>query len=85
MTTTAYRWTRFSERAPRATVGRRARVVGFTRGIRTFTQSPYVFTSLPNARAFVGHPTTTSGYVLLGLSYFGSKLVLETVLGKHWG
>ena len=28
---------------------------------------------------------TLSGYVLLGLSYFGSKLVLETVLGKHWG
>jgi ABC-type uncharacterized transport system permease subunit len=26
-----------------------------------------------------------SGYLLLGLSYFGSKLVLETVLGRHWG
>jgi putative ABC transport system permease protein len=47
--------------------GQRARVVGFTKGIRTFTQSPYVFTSLPNARTFAGHPSTTSGYVLLGL------------------
>jgi ABC-type uncharacterized transport system permease subunit len=28
---------------------------------------------------------TLSGYVLLGLSYFGSKLVLEVILGKHWG
>lgn len=28
---------------------------------------------------------TIAGYVLLGLSYFGSKLVLESVLGKHWG
>ena len=28
---------------------------------------------------------TIAGYVLLGLSYFGSKLVLENVLGKHWG
>jgi putative ABC transport system permease protein len=28
--------------------GRRARVVGFTRGIRSFTTSPYVFTSLAN-------------------------------------
>ena len=28
---------------------------------------------------------TLTGYVLLGLSYFGSKLVLENVLGKHWG
>ena len=32
--------------------GRRARVVGFTTGIRTFTQSPYVFTSLKNARDY---------------------------------
>ena len=28
---------------------------------------------------------TLVGYVLLGLSYFGSKLVLENVLGRHWG
>jgi len=28
---------------------------------------------------------TLAGYALLGLSYFGSKLILETVLGKHWG
>ena len=28
---------------------------------------------------------TLAGYVLLGLSYFGSKLVLEKLLGTHWG
>jgi ABC-type uncharacterized transport system permease subunit len=28
---------------------------------------------------------TLAGYALLGLSYFGSKLVLENVLGRHWG
>jgi ABC-type uncharacterized transport system permease subunit len=28
---------------------------------------------------------TFAGYVLLGLSYFGSKLILENILGKHWG
>ena len=28
---------------------------------------------------------TLAGYVLLGLSYFGSKLILENVLGTHWG
>ena len=28
---------------------------------------------------------TLAGYVLLGLSYFGSKIVLENLLGKHWG
>ena len=26
-----------------------------------------------------------SGYALLALAYFGSKLVLETLLGRHWG
>lgn len=28
---------------------------------------------------------TLSGFALLGLAYFGSKLVLETILGRHWG
>ena len=28
---------------------------------------------------------TLAGYVLLVLSYFGSKLILEQVLGRHWG
>lgn len=26
-----------------------------------------------------------AGFVLLGLSYFGAKLVLEDLLGRHWG
>jgi len=34
--------------------GYRARVVGFTRGIRSFTTSPYVFTSFKNAQDFAG-------------------------------
>jgi putative ABC transport system permease protein len=32
--------------------GHRARVVGFTRGIRSFTTSPYVFTSFKNAQNY---------------------------------
>lgn len=28
---------------------------------------------------------TLVGFVLLALAYFGSKFVLESVLGKHWG
>ena len=28
---------------------------------------------------------TFTGYTLLGLSYFGSKIILENFLGKHWG
>jgi ABC-type uncharacterized transport system permease subunit len=26
-----------------------------------------------------------SGFALLGLAYFGSKIVLEAILGRHWG
>ena len=33
--------------------GRRARMVGFTHGIRSFTTSPYVFTTFKNAQDFV--------------------------------
>jgi ABC-type uncharacterized transport system permease subunit len=28
---------------------------------------------------------TLGGFVVLGLAYFGNKLVLETFLGRHWG
>lgn len=28
---------------------------------------------------------TLSGFGLLGLAYFGSKIVLEAILGRHWG
>jgi putative ABC transport system permease protein len=44
---------------------RRARVVGITSGIRTFTQSPYVFTSLENARKFGGVPAGWTTYLLV--------------------
>ncbi len=44
---------------------RRARVVGITSGIRTFTQSPYVFTSLENARALGEVPAGWTTYLLV--------------------
>lgn len=28
---------------------------------------------------------TMSGFALLALAYFGSKIVLESILGRHWG
>jgi putative ABC transport system permease protein len=34
--------------------GRRARIVGFTEGIRTFTTSPAVFTSFKNGQSYAG-------------------------------
>jgi putative ABC transport system permease protein len=45
--------------------GRKARVVGFTDGIRTFTQSPYVFTSYNNALKFSDVGTGDESYVLV--------------------
>jgi len=45
--------------------GLRARVVGFTDDIRAFTQSPYIFTSLGNALAFVGVQPDQTSYLLI--------------------
>ena len=44
---------------------RRARVVGFTDGIRTFTQSPYVFTTHRNAQHFTLFPEDRTTFVLV--------------------
>jgi putative ABC transport system permease protein len=46
-------------------MGRRARVVGFTRGIRTFTTSPAVFTKVDRARRYFGMPVDQTGYLLV--------------------
>ena len=45
--------------------GHRARVVGITSGIRTFTQSPYVFTSSKNAKKMSGIPDEWTTYFLV--------------------
>jgi ABC-type uncharacterized transport system permease subunit len=36
-------------------------------------------------RGRVATTWTLSGFALLGLAYFGSKIVLESILGRHWG
>jgi ABC-type uncharacterized transport system permease subunit len=35
-------------------------------------------------RGRVATTWTLSGFALLGLAYFGSKIVLESILGRHW-
>lgn len=45
--------------------GHRARVVGFTRGIRSFTTSPPVFTSFKNAQNYFGVREDDTVYVLV--------------------
>lgn len=43
----------------------RARVVGFTSGIRTFTTTPLVFTSLKNATQYTGIPPDKTQFILV--------------------
>jgi putative ABC transport system permease protein len=45
--------------------GHRARVVGFTRGIRAFTTSPYVFTSFQHAQDYAPLKEDETTYVLV--------------------
>jgi putative ABC transport system permease protein len=45
--------------------GYRARVVGFTRGLRTFTTSPAVFTSFKNAQNYAGLRSDQTLYLLV--------------------
>src|SRR5580692_10694000 len=46
----------------------KAEVVAVTKGIRAFTTTPYVFTSLDRARAYVGTPPDKASYFLLRLA-----------------
>ena len=45
--------------------GHRARVVGFTRGIRSFTTSPYVFATFKHAEDFAGMNGSKTTYILV--------------------
>jgi putative ABC transport system permease protein len=45
--------------------GRRARIVGFTRGIRSFTTSPYVFTTFKRAQEYARIPDDQTIFVLV--------------------
>jgi putative ABC transport system permease protein len=47
--------------------GYRARIVGFTRGIRSFTTSPYVFTTFKNAQDYTSLREDQTYYLLVKL------------------
>jgi putative ABC transport system permease protein len=53
--------------------GHRARVVGFTRGIRSFTPSPYVFTSFKNAQNYTNLREDQTYFILVKIAP-GAKL-----------
>ncbi|TDR41210.1 putative ABC transport system permease protein [Tahibacter aquaticus] len=65
---------------------RRARVVGFTQGIRTFTQSPYVFTIHRNAQNFTFFRPDETTYLLVklrpGADVEATRLALQARLGR---
>jgi len=61
-------------------MNRRARVVGITSRIRTFTQSPYVFTTLKNAKALTGLPERQTSYLLVRAEPGTDKEKLRTAL-----
>ena len=60
--------------------GLRARVVGFTQGIRSFTTSPYVFTSFKNAQRFGGLRDDQTHYILVKATSGADLLQLQTAL-----
>jgi putative ABC transport system permease protein len=49
--------------------GHRARIVGFTRGIRSFTTSPYVFTTFKNAQNFTGMREDQTMFILVKVAH----------------
>jgi len=63
---------------------RRVRVVGMTSTIRTFTQSPYAFASLKNAKILAGLPDDRTTYLLVrarpGANLSKMQRDLETAL-----
>lgn len=61
-------------------VGRRARVVGFTRGIRTFTTSPAVFTSFKNAQSYAGLRENQTMYLLVKVASNADAQAVKRVL-----
>ncbi len=48
--------------------GKRVRVVGFTEGIRTFTQSPHVFSDIKTARHLVDYGEDWLNYILVEIA-----------------
>ncbi|MEO8673008.1 MAG: ABC transporter permease [Tahibacter sp.] len=63
----------------------RARVVGFTRGIRTFTQSPYVFTTHHNAQKFTFFNEQQTTYLLVRLLPGADPLTVRAALQARLG
>jgi len=63
--------------------GYRARVVGFTRGIRSFTTSPYVFTSFKNAQNYTGLREDQTFFILVTVAPGANRDQVRRTLLHH--
>ncbi len=63
--------------------GRRARIVGFTHGIRSFTTSPYVFTTFKRAQEYINLPEDQTIFILVKLAPDANvEQVRQAILGS---
>jgi putative ABC transport system permease protein len=62
---------------------RRARVVGFTDGIRTFTQSPYVFTRHEDARRYTFVDDDRTTYILVRVAPGADVAAVQSALAQR--
>jgi putative ABC transport system permease protein len=62
---------------------RRARVAGFTRGIRTFTTAPPVFTSFKNAQDYLGIREDQALALLVTVAPGADPQAVRTALASH--
>ena len=58
----------------------KARVVAITRGIRSFTTTPHVFTSVDRARAYLGVPPGEANYFIVRVSPNANAAVIRSRL-----
>ncbi len=65
--------------------GQKVQVAALTDGIRSFTTTPYVFTDLSRARAYVGIPSSMASYFLINLKPGANLQQVRQTLQKDLG
>lgn len=63
----------------------RAKVVGFTEGIRTFTTTPPVFTSIRNTAGYTGIPRSMAQFILVNVQPGANVEAVRVALKKDLG
>lgn len=63
--------------------GRRARIVGFTHGIRSFTTSPYIFTNFKNAQNYMRLEADETVFVLVKAAPGADLVAIRQALARE--